>query len=54
MNPTVICSKHAQPFQLIDGETDHDGTQQLVKQYWRAACGCEIEITLAIPELAAA
>jgi hypothetical protein len=49
-NPTVICSKHAEPFRKVQEEVDNDGTQTLVKQYWRADCGCAVEITLAIPD----
>lgn len=49
-NPTVMCSKHAEPFRKTSEEVDHDGTQTLVNQYWKAACQCEIEITLVIPD----
>jgi hypothetical protein len=49
-NPTVWCAVHAKPFGKWFQETDHDGTQILVKQCWDAACGCSIEITLAVPD----
>jgi hypothetical protein len=35
---------------LVSEELDHDGTKTLVKQYWEAACGCKVEITLVIPD----
>jgi hypothetical protein len=49
-NPTVMCALHAERFRRVSEEVDHDGTQTLVKQYWDAACGCKVEITLAIPD----
>ena len=49
-NPTVMCTKHAQRFTKTAEELDHDGSQTLVKQYWEAACGCKVEITLVIPD----
>jgi hypothetical protein len=48
-NPVVMCTKHAVPFRKTNEEVDHDGTQTLIKQYWTADCGCEVEITLAVP-----
>jgi hypothetical protein len=51
-NPTVVCSKNghnASPFVKSVEEVDNDGTQTLIKQYWSAKCGCEVEITLAVP-----
>jgi hypothetical protein len=47
-NPVVVCSTHAEQFGKVYEETDHDGTQTLVKQYWDADCGCQVEITLTI------
>lgn len=44
-NPVVVCGKHAERFFKVAEEVDNDGTQTLVKQYWRARCGCEVEIT---------
>ena len=49
-NPAVWCSNHIAPFEKVNEEIDHDGTQTLVTQHWRAACGCAVEITLAIPD----
>jgi hypothetical protein len=49
MNPTVYCTNHARPFAITETEEDHDGVQLLVKQYWKADCGCAVEVTLAIP-----
>jgi hypothetical protein len=49
VNPVVMCSKHATPFHKVNEEVDHDGVNTLVKQYWKAECGCEVEITLAVP-----
>jgi hypothetical protein len=46
-NPVVMCSKHAARFRKCREEVDNDGTQTLVKQYWAADCGCQVEITLA-------
>lgn len=48
-NPVVMCSKHAARFRKVNEEVDSDGTQTLVKQYWTADCGCQVEITVAIP-----
>jgi hypothetical protein len=51
-NPTVVCSKNghnAEVFTKVNEEIDNDGTQTLIKQYWSAKCGCEVEITLAVP-----
>jgi hypothetical protein len=42
---TVMCALHAKRFVKIDEEHDSDNTQQLAKQYWKAECGCSIEIT---------
>ena len=36
-------------FRKVNEEVDHDGSQTLVKQYWTADCGCQVEITLVIP-----
>ena len=47
-NPVVMCSKHAARFGEVNEEVDSDGTQTLVKQYWAADCGCQVEITLTI------
>lgn len=49
-NPTVWCTVHGKQFHKVSQETDHDGTQTLVKQYWAAECGCQVEVTLAIPD----
>jgi hypothetical protein len=49
-NPIVICALHAERFRRMSEETDHDGTQTLVRQYWQATCGCHVEITLTIPD----
>jgi len=50
-NPVVMCSRHAQRFTKTGEEVDTDGVSTMVKQYWRAACGCEVEITLVIPDM---
>lgn len=50
-NPTVMCTKHAKAFEKVEEEVDHDGTQTLVKQYWKASCGCEVEVTLALEDV---
>jgi hypothetical protein len=47
--PLVQCTLHGKQFSKTYQETDDDGTQILVKQYWRAECGCEVEIMLALP-----
>lgn len=52
--PRVWCAKHAKEFHRTSTEHDDDGTQVLVKQYWKAACGCELEITMAFPMAAEA
>ncbi len=49
-NPVVVCTLHAERFHRVSEEPDHDGTQTLVKQYWEAACGCKVEITMVIPD----
>jgi hypothetical protein len=49
---TVLCAKldhNASQFRKIDEELDDNGTQILVKQYWTADCGCEVEVALALP-----
>lgn len=48
-NPKVWCALHATEMVKTNEELDDDGTQLLVKQYWKGACGCLQEITLAIP-----
>jgi hypothetical protein len=48
-NPTVYCALHAVPFAKTDENVDNDGTQTLISQIWEAACGCKVEITLALP-----
>jgi len=47
--PTVWCTNHVQQFRKAGQEVDDDGTQQLIKQYWRADCGCAVEVTMALP-----
>jgi hypothetical protein len=49
-NPVVMCSKHAARFRKVNEDVDNDGTQTLVTQYWDADCGCQVEITLIIPD----
>jgi hypothetical protein len=49
VNPVVFCAKHATPFHKVSEEMDEDGTQVMLKQYWAADCGCQIEITMAVP-----
>jgi hypothetical protein len=49
MNPKVHCTKHGGEFTKIYTETDNDGTQMLIKQYWRAeCCGFEVEIMIGL------
>jgi len=48
--PVVHCTQHAGEFKKTYQETDENGTQVLVKQYWRAeCCGFEVEIIIALP-----
>ena len=47
--PTVWCAIHAKEFRAVDQEVDDDGTQQLIKQYWKAECGCSVEIIMPVP-----
>jgi hypothetical protein len=50
MRPTVHCTKHGGEFEKIYTETDNDGTQTLIKQYWRSkCCGFEVEIVMGLP-----
>jgi hypothetical protein len=49
-NPAVWCTKHAKQFVKGETEVTNDGTQFLIKQYWKAECGCAVEITLAVRE----
>jgi hypothetical protein len=49
-NPVVMCGLHVERFRRASEEVDHDGTRTLVKQYWDAACGCKVEITLVVPD----
>jgi hypothetical protein len=49
---TVLCTKpnhNASQFRKTDEEVDDDGAHILVKQYWAADCGCEVEVTLVLP-----
>jgi hypothetical protein len=51
-NPTVWCAVHAKQFRKVNEEVDTDGGtpgQTMVKQYWSADCGCQVEVTLVIP-----
>src|SRR5207302_2614 len=49
---TVACTKQghgAATFKRTEQEVDDDGTQVLVKQYYKADCGCELMVTYAVP-----
>jgi hypothetical protein len=49
--PVVHCTKHAGVFTKTYQEMDDDGSQILVKQYWRAeCCGFEVEIMMSLPK----
>jgi hypothetical protein len=45
-----MCTLRAERFRRVSEEVDHDGTQTLVKQYWKASCSCRVEITRVIPD----
>jgi hypothetical protein len=49
--PVVHCTKHAGVFEKTYQEMDDDGSQILVKQYWRAeCCGFEVDIMMSLPK----
>jgi hypothetical protein len=48
--PVVHCTIHGKQFSKTYQQTDDDGTQVLITQYWKAeCCGFEIEIMMALP-----
>jgi hypothetical protein len=47
--PTVWSTNHVLQSRKAGQEVDDEGTQQLIKQYWRADCGCAVEVIMALP-----
>jgi hypothetical protein len=48
--PTVHCTNHGEVFEKVSTEQAGDGTQVLITQCWKAACGCAVEIMMALPK----
>lgn len=47
--PVVHCTNRGDVFEKLSTEQADDGSQVLITQYWKATCGCAVEIMMALP-----
>ena len=48
--PAVWCTNHGKQFLKISEGAENAGIQDLLTQYWEAACGCAVHVILALPD----